>query len=69
MSAIVGAVAESVFRTDTADSWTDKREGPIQNPRGAAGNPEDILTATLFLASPASVNVTGTIVRRDGGTH
>ncbi|RYZ99566.1 MAG: short-chain dehydrogenase, partial [Moraxellaceae bacterium] len=29
----------------------------------------DIISAALFLASPASVNVTGSIVRCDGGQH
>lgn len=37
--------------------------------RGHAAAPEEILTAALFLASPASVNVTGSLVRCDGGQH
>ena len=57
------------FRTDIVEAWPDKGLGPIDIPRGHAANPEDIVTAALFLASPASVNVTGSIVRCDGGQH
>jgi NAD(P)-dependent dehydrogenase (short-subunit alcohol dehydrogenase family) len=57
------------FRTDIVEAWPDKGMGPIDIPRGHAANPEDIVTAALFLASPASVNVTGSIVRCDGGQH
>lgn len=38
-----------------------------RNARGVAAPPEDIVTAVLFLASPASVNVTGALIRCDGG--
>jgi NAD(P)-dependent dehydrogenase (short-subunit alcohol dehydrogenase family) len=38
-----------------------------RNARGVAADPQDIVTAMLFLASPASVNVTGALVRCDGG--
>jgi len=57
------------FRTDIVEAWPDKGLGPINIPRGHAANPEDIVTAALFLASPASVNVTGSLVRCDGGQH
>jgi NAD(P)-dependent dehydrogenase (short-subunit alcohol dehydrogenase family) len=57
------------FRTDIAKAWPDEGRGAFPNPRGRAGDPEDIVTAALFLASPASVNVTGSLVRCDGGQH
>ncbi len=65
----VNTLSPGAFRTDIAKAWPDKGLGPINIPRGHAANPEDIVTAALFLASPASVNVTGTIVRCDGGQH
>jgi NAD(P)-dependent dehydrogenase (short-subunit alcohol dehydrogenase family) len=65
----VNTLSPGAFRTDIVEAWPDKGQGPIPIPRGHAANPEDIVTAALFLASPASVNVTGSIVRCDGGQH
>ena len=65
----VNTLSPGAFRTDIAEAWPDKGRGPIPSPRGIAAEPEDILTAALFLASPASVNVTGSLVRCDGGQH
>lgn len=65
----VNTLSPGPFRTDIAKAWADGGEGPRDIPRGHAGNPEDIVTAALFLASPASINVTGTLVRCDGGQH
>jgi 7-alpha-hydroxysteroid dehydrogenase len=38
-------------------------------PMARIGQPEDIAAAVVYLASPASSWVTGTILRVDGGTH
>ncbi len=65
----VNTLSPGPFRTDIAKAWADGGEGPYPNPRGIAAYPEDIVTAALFLASPASVNVTGSLVRCDGGQH
>ena len=65
----VNTLSPGAFRTDIVEAWPDKGLGPINIPRGHAANPEDIVTAALFLASPASVNVTGSLVRCDGGQH
>lgn len=65
----VNTLSPGAFRTDIVEAWPDKGRGPIPIPRGHAAEPEDILTAALFLASPASINVTGTLVRCDGGQH
>ena len=65
----VNTLSPGPFRTDIAKAWPDEGKGPLAIPRGHAANPEDIVTAALFLASPASVNVTGTLVRCDGGQH
>lgn len=65
----VNALLPGAFRTDIVDAWPDKGLGPIPTPRGFAADPLDIVTAALFLASPASVNVTGSLLRCDGGQH
>ena len=65
----VNTLSPGAFRTDIVEAWPDKGQGPIAIPRGHAADPQDIVTAALFLASPASVNVTGSLVRCDGGQH
>lgn len=65
----VNTLSPGAFRTDIVEAWPDKGQGPIPIPRGHAADPHDIVTAALFLASPASINVTGSIVRCDGGQH
>ena len=65
----VNTLSPGAFRTDIVEAWPDKGQGPIAIPRGHAANPEEIVTAALFLASPASVNVTASLVRCDGGQH
>lgn len=65
----VNTLSPGAFKTDIVQAWPDKGEGPIPTPRGVAADPKDIITAALFLASPSSVNVTGTLVRCDGGQH
>jgi NAD(P)-dependent dehydrogenase (short-subunit alcohol dehydrogenase family) len=65
----VNTLSPGAFRTDIVEAWPDKGQGPIPTPRGHAAEPEEIVTAALFLASPASVNVTGSLVRCDGGQH
>jgi NAD(P)-dependent dehydrogenase (short-subunit alcohol dehydrogenase family) len=65
----VNTLSPGAFRTDIVEAWPDKGKGPINIPRGHAAEPDEILTAALFLASPASINVTGSLVRCDGGQH
>jgi NAD(P)-dependent dehydrogenase (short-subunit alcohol dehydrogenase family) len=65
----VNTLSPGAFRTDISKHWEDGGMGPIPIPRGWAAEPEDIVTAALYLASPASVNVTGSLVRCDGGQH
>jgi NAD(P)-dependent dehydrogenase (short-subunit alcohol dehydrogenase family) len=65
----INTLSPGAFRTDIVQAWPDRGQGPIPIPRGHAAEPEEIVTAALFLASPASVNVTGSLVRCDGGQH
>lgn len=49
-------------------SLTDRGNLIIQNtPAGRFGNPDELIGALVFLCSPASAFVTGTVLRVDGG--
>lgn len=65
----VNTLSPGAFRTDAVKSWPEEGRGPMPTPRGHAAEPVEIATAALFLASPASANVTGAFVRCDGGQH
>lgn len=65
----VNTLSPGPFLTDIANAWTQQARAETPNPRGRPADPQDILTAALFLASPASINVTGSQVRCDGGQH
>lgn len=55
------------FLTDIAKAWTPEAREKSDNALGRPGRPEEVVTAALMLASPASSFVTGGIVRVDGG--
>jgi NAD(P)-dependent dehydrogenase (short-subunit alcohol dehydrogenase family) len=63
----VNTLSPGPFLTDISKAWAEEARENSTNFRGRPADPEDILTAALFLASPASVNVTGSLVRSDGG--
>jgi len=67
----VNAIAPGYIETDntTALHADPERSRQIvaRIPVGRWGRPDDIVTATLFLAAPGSAYVTGTVVRVDGG--
>lgn len=67
----VNAIAPGYFRTDNTQKLQDDpvRNEAITNriPAGRWGNPEDLGGAVVFLASPASDYVNGTIINVDGG--
>ncbi len=65
----VNTLSPGPFLTDIANAWTPEARAATPNPRGRPADPQDIVTAALFLASPASVNVTGSLIRCDGGQH
>ncbi|MBI4875529.1 MAG: SDR family oxidoreductase [Acidobacteria bacterium] len=67
----VNAIAPGYIATDNT---TALRADPVRNPAilaripaGRWGNPEDFMGAVVYLASPASDYVTGTILTVDGG--
>jgi 2-deoxy-D-gluconate 3-dehydrogenase len=67
----VNAIAPGYMITDNTEPLRNDAERSAQLlariPLGRFGAPEEIATAVLFLAAPASAYVTGTLISVDGG--
>ena len=63
----VSTLSPGPFLTDISKAWTDEARETADNALGRPGEPDEIVTAALFLASPSSTFVTGGLVRVDGG--
>ena len=63
----VNTISAGPFLTDAAKSWDPEGIKRMTLPLGRAGNPPEIVTAALMLASPASSFTTGALLRVDGG--
>lgn len=65
----VNAVAPGYIATDMTDELTAEQKEAITKhiPLGRVGTPEEIASAVVFLASPASQYVTGQVLVVDGG--
>ena len=67
----VNAIAPGYFRTENTSALqkdeTRNRQILERIPAGRWGEPEDLTGAAVFLASPASDYVTGTVIVVDGG--
>ncbi|MEZ4331569.1 MAG: SDR family oxidoreductase [Myxococcota bacterium] len=63
----VNTLCPGPFLTDIARAWTHAMRDRMPNALRRAGRPSEIVTAALYLASPASSFTTGTLVRVDGG--
>jgi NAD(P)-dependent dehydrogenase (short-subunit alcohol dehydrogenase family) len=67
----VNAIAPGYFRTSfTEAAFQDPKRVEWMNsriPLGRTGKPEDIANLAVFLASPASDYLTGTVTFADGG--
>jgi NAD(P)-dependent dehydrogenase (short-subunit alcohol dehydrogenase family) len=63
----VNTLSPGPFLTDIAKAWPAEQREHVPSAIGRPGRPEEIVSAALFLASPASSFTTGAIVRVDGG--
>ncbi|HVA44355.1 MAG TPA: SDR family oxidoreductase, partial [Acidimicrobiales bacterium] len=63
----VNTLSPGPFLTDIAKAWTPEQRESAGNANGRPGRPEEIVTAALFLASPSSSFVNGSLIRVDGG--
>ena len=63
----VNTLSPGPFLTDISKAWPEEQRERTPSAIGRPGRPEEILTAALFLVSPASSFTTGAIVRVDGG--
>jgi NAD(P)-dependent dehydrogenase (short-subunit alcohol dehydrogenase family) len=63
----VNTISPGPFLTDIADAWDPQRRENQPVALGRSGRPEEIVTAALMLASPASAYTTGALLRVDGG--
>lgn len=63
----VNALVPGPFLTDIAQAWTEEARERQPVALGRPGRPEEIVTAALMLASPASSYTTGALVQVDGG--
>jgi NAD(P)-dependent dehydrogenase (short-subunit alcohol dehydrogenase family) len=63
----VNAILPGSFRTDIAKHWPADKESKTDAALRRFGEPEEIVTTALYLASPASGFTTGALIRVDGG--
>lgn len=62
-------IVPGAFNTDVSKAWTDEMRQVVarQVPLGRAGNPDEIVTTALYLASNASSYTNGAVIKVDGG--
>ncbi|MCK8669759.1 SDR family NAD(P)-dependent oxidoreductase [Rhodococcus sp. NPDC003382] len=65
----VNTISAGPFLTDIADAWPEESRRSTRSAIGRPGQPEEIVTTALYLASPASSYTTGSFVRVDGGLY
>jgi NAD(P)-dependent dehydrogenase (short-subunit alcohol dehydrogenase family) len=63
----VNAILPGPVLTDITNVWTPEMRSGASVPLGRIGEPEDIASLALYLASEASSFTTGAIIRVDGG--
>lgn len=63
----VNAIQAGPFLTDISKAWPQEMRERAANALGRPGEPSEIVTTALYLASPASSFVTGGIYKCDGG--
>ena len=64
----VNAIVAGPFLTDIAQAWEPEKRERQPVALGRPGEPEEVVTAALMLASPASSYTTGVLLPVDGGS-
>jgi NAD(P)-dependent dehydrogenase (short-subunit alcohol dehydrogenase family) len=62
----VNVLSPGTFRTDISKAWADSPRVGVNIALGRIGEPHEIVTAALYLASGASSYTTGSLIRVDG---
>jgi NAD(P)-dependent dehydrogenase (short-subunit alcohol dehydrogenase family) len=65
----VNTLSAGPFLTDIAKSWPDESQRTWHSAAGRPGDPEEVVTTALYLASAASSYTTGSLIRVDGGLY
>jgi len=65
----VNTVMPGSFRTDISRAWPEGKEATTPAALGRFGEPEEIVTSVLYLASDNSSFTTGSVIRVDGGRY
>ncbi|MGW0040206.1 SDR family NAD(P)-dependent oxidoreductase [Rhodococcus sp. NPDC003348] len=65
----VNTISAGPFLTDIAKAWSTDAKKSLRSAAGRPGNPEEIVTTALYLASPASSYTTNSFIRLDGGLY
>jgi NAD(P)-dependent dehydrogenase (short-subunit alcohol dehydrogenase family) len=63
----VNTISAGPFLTDISKAWPEEMRRKTHSALGRPGNPEEIVTTALYLASPLSSFTTDALVRVDGG--
>jgi NAD(P)-dependent dehydrogenase (short-subunit alcohol dehydrogenase family) len=65
----VNTVSAGPFLTDISKHWSEASKSSWDNAAGRAGDPAEVVTTALYLASPASSYTTAALIRVDGGLY
>ena len=65
----VNTISAGPFLTDISKHWSEESTRSWHNAAGRAGEPEEVVTTALYLASAASSFTTGSLIRVDGGLY
>ena len=65
----VNTISAGPFLTDISKHWPEESKRTWHNAAGRAGEPAEVVTTALYLASAASSFTTGSLIRVDGGLY
>jgi NAD(P)-dependent dehydrogenase (short-subunit alcohol dehydrogenase family) len=65
----VNTLSAGPFLTDISKHWPEESKRSWRNAAGRAGDPAEVVSTALYLASPASSYTTGSLIRVDGGLY